>query len=147
MGEMKHFKGFSIQKGDIQIEVSLDRFDRQYREAQYKLDNMVMTSMVPFMPHLTGDQINRTKAESASLAGTGRVVAAVPPDGRFLYGGKVMVDPETGSPWARKGAKKVLTEKDLKYGNPKAQPHWFDPAKKKDGKSWVKEVKKIAGGG
>jgi len=147
MGKMKHFKGFSIQKGDIQIRVSLDRFSKQYEKAQFKLDSMVMTSMVPFMPHQTGDLINRTRAASSALAGTGKVVAAVPPAGRFLYEGKLMVDPETGSPWARKGAKKVVTETDLKYSNPKATAHWFDTAKTKDGDDWVKATKKTAGGG
>lgn len=147
MGKMKHFRGFSIQKGDIQIKVNFDRFSHQYQEAQYELDTAVMKSMVPFMPHETGTQINKALAESAALAGTGKVLAAAPPKGRFLYEGKVMVDPETNSPWARKGAKKVVTDKDLQFGNPKATPHWFDTAKKKDGKDWVKQTKKTAGGG
>lgn len=147
MGKMKHFRGFSIKKGDIQIKVNFDRFSHQYQEAQYELDTAVMKSMVPFMPHVTGTQINKAMAESAALAGTGRVLAAAPPEGRFLYEGKVMVDPETNSPWARKGAKKVVTDKDLEFSNPKATPHWFDPAKKKDGKDWVKQTKKTAGGG
>lgn len=147
MGNIKHFKGFSIQKGDIQVKVSLNRFERQYKDAQYKLDTAVMNSMVPFMPHETGTQINKARAASTALAGTGRVVAAAPPEGRFLYEGKVMVDPETNSPWARKGAKKVVTDKNLQYSNLNAVPHWFDAAKKKDGDSWVKDVKKTAGGG
>lgn len=147
MGKMKHFRGFSIQKGDIQIKVNFDRFSHQYQEAQYELDTAVMKSMVPFMPHETGTQINKALAESTALAGTGTVVAAAPPNGRFLYEGKVMVDPETNSPWARKGAKKVVTDKDLQFSNPKATPHWFDTAKKKDGKDWVKQTKKTAGGG
>ena len=67
--------------------------------------------------------------------------------GRFLYEGKVMVDPVTGSPWAREGAKKVVTERSLTYSNPKATPHWFDTAKDAHGKTWVKGVKQIAGGG
>ena len=65
----------------------------------------------------------------------------------ILYEGKVMVDEQTGSPWARPGAKKVVTDRDLKYSNPKATPHWFDTAKENHGESWVREVKKIAGGG
>ena len=138
----KHGKG-----ADIELDVDLSRFERQYEKAQYALDSMVMTSMVPYMPHQTGTFINVTKAQSAALAGSGYVVAAAPPMGRFLYEGKVMVDPETNSPWARPGAKKIVTEKDLKYSNPKATPHWFDTAKEKHGESWVRAVKKIAGGG
>lgn len=132
---------------DIELEVDLSRFEKQYGKAQYALDSMVMTSMQPYMPHITGTFINVTKAMSAAIAGSGTVVAAAPPMGRFLYEGKVMVDPDTGSPWARPGAKKIVTEKDLQYTNKRATSHWFDTAKKNHGKSWVKAVKKAAGGG
>lgn len=131
----------------VDMHIDLDRFEKQYNLAQFALDSAVMASMVPYMPHDTGTFINVTKAMSAALAGTGKVVAAAPPMGRFLYEGKVMVDPVTNSPWARPGAKKIVTDRDLKYSNPKATPHWFDTAKDKHGKSWVKLVKKEAGGG
>lgn len=131
----------------IELDVDLSRFEKQYGKAQYALDSMVMTSMQPYMPMRTGTFINVTKAMSAAIAGSGTVVAAAPPMGRFLYEGKVMVDEQTGSPWARPGAKKVVTDKDLTYSNPKATPHWFDTAKKNHGASWVKAVKNIAGGG
>lgn len=134
----------------IELDVDLSRFEKQYGKAQYELDNMVMASMQPYMPHRTGTFINVTKAMSAAIAGSGTVIAAAPPMGRFLYEGKVMVDPETGSPWARPGAKKIVTDKDLEYDkshNPKVTDHWFDTAKKNHGKSWVKSVKRIAGGG
>lgn len=131
----------------IELDVDLSRFEKQYGKAQYVLDSMVMTSMQPYMPHRTGTFINVTKAMSAAIAGSGTVVAAAPPMGRFLYEGKVMIDPETGSPWARPGAKKVVTDRDLNYSNPRATPHWYDTAKKNHGKSWVNTVKKIAGGG
>lgn len=135
---------------DIELDVDLSRFEKQYGKAQYALDSMVMTSMQPYMPHRTGTFINVTKAMSAAIAGSGTVIAAAPPFGRFLYEGKVMVDPETNSPWARPGAKKIVTDKDLDYDkshNPKVTDHWFDTAKKNHGKSWVKAVKNIAGGG
>lgn len=138
---------YNYSKPNVEMRINLSRFERQYEDAQFALDNMVMTSMQPYMPHRTGTFINVTKAMSAAIAGSGTVVAAAPPMGRFLYEGKVMVDPETNSPWARPGAKKVVTDRELKYSNPKATPHWFDTAKKNHGKSWVKEVKKIAGGG
>ena len=135
---------------EIRMEIDLDRFERQYNKAQFGLDSMVMTDMVPYMPMQTGTFINVTKAMSAALAGSGLVVAAAPPMGRFLYEGKVMVDPETNSPWARKGAKKVVTERDLQYSknaHPKATDHWFDAAKKEHGEEWVNYVKRVAGGG
>ena len=130
----------------IELDVDLSRFEKQFQEAQYKLDSTVMTDMVPYMPRNTGTFVNITKALSAAIAGSGNVYAAAPPMGRFLYEGKVMVDPFTNSPWARPGAKKVVTDKDLTYSNPKATPHWFDTAKKNHSKSWVKITKQTAGG-
>ncbi len=134
----------------IELDVDLTRFNKNYGEAQFALDSMIMTSMQPYMPMRTGTFINVTKAMSAAIAGSGTVIAAAPPFGRFLYEGKVMVDPVTNSPWARPGAEKIVTDKDLDYykgANPKVTDHWFDTAKQKHGKSWVKAVKKIAGGG
>lgn len=142
-----HFPSFSLVEGDIKVDISLNRFEKQFQEAQYYLDGQVMNDMVPYMPHRDGTFVNLTRMRSAALQGTGKVVAGAPPQGRFLYEGKVMVDPVTGSPWARKGAKKVVTERPLTYSNPKATPHWFDTAKDAHGKSWVKGVKRIAGGG
>lgn len=141
-----HFPGFSIKRGNIKVDVKLNRFEKSFQEAQYWLDGEIMTDMVPFMPHRDGTFINLTKMQSAAIQGSGKVVAAAPPTGRFLYEGKVMVDPQTGSPWAKKGAKKVVTGKSLNYSNPRATPHWFDTAKDKYGKSWIKGVKEIAGG-
>lgn len=141
----KHGRG-----ADIELEVDLSRFDKQYGEAQYELDSAVMLSMEKYMPKRDGVFINVTKAMSESLAGSGTVVAAAPPFGRFLYEGKVMVDPETNSPWARKGSRKVVTDKNLDYdknANPDVTDHWFDTAKKKHLDEWLKKAKETAGGG
>ena len=141
------------QKGkgaDIELEVDLTRFNKQYGDAQYALDSAVMTSMQKYMPLRDGVFRNVTNSMSAALAGSGTVVAAAPPFGRFLYEGKVMVDPETNSPWARKGAKKVVTDKDLNYDkshNPNVTDHWFDTAKENHLNEWIKKAKKKAGGG
>lgn len=157
--KIKHFKGFSIVDGDIRVTLNMSRFEKQFQRAQYQLDGAVMNSMVPFMPMVTGSFINATRAASAAVQGTGEVYAAYGPQGRFLYEGRTMVDEVTGSTWARKGAKKVLVseyggkttaQENLVYtkqAHPKAQSHWFDAAKKKDGKKWVKNVKETAGGG
>lgn len=132
------------------MNIDLSRFERQFQRAQFKLDSVVMTDMQPYMPMVTGTFINVTKAMSASLAGSGTVVAAAPPMGRFLYEGKVMVDPQTNSPWARPGARKVVTNKDIDYNknaHPLATDHWFEKAKLQYLDEWVELTKRIAGGG
>lgn len=157
--KIKHFKGFSVADGDIRVKLDMHRFEEQFRRAQYQLDGAVMNSMVPFMPMITGSFINTTRAASAAIQGSGEVYAAYGPQGRFLYEGKMMVSPSTGSTYAKKGEKKVLVSqyggktraRELlsytKQAHPKAQSHWFDAAKKKDGKKWMRGVKETAGGG
>ena len=108
MSKIHHFKGFSVVDGDMKIKLNMDRFSKQYQEAQYLLDGMVMDSMIEFMPMISGDFIDRTRVKSTSMQGTGFVCAAAAPYGRFLYFGKTMVDPATGSTWARHDAEKVL---------------------------------------
>lgn len=145
-----HFENYSIIKAGIEINLDMSRIEGNFNKAQYELDSAIMTSMVPFMPMETGSFINKTKAESAAIAGSGQVVAAVPPSGRFLYEGKVMIGERSKSAWAKKGERKVTTKKNLQYTknkNPKARSHWFDAAKKQDLDSWVELVKKTAGGG
>ena len=135
--------------------LDLTRFGPQLSKAQFELDSMVMADMIPLMPMQTGTFINVTRAMSASYAGTGKVVAAAPPMGRFLYEGKTMVDEQTGSPWARKGARKVLVSQysgktnakpNLTYANGR-QSHWFETAKERHADKWISHVKKTAGGG
>lgn len=128
------------------MDVDMKRFANQFNKAQFALDSAIMTSMQPFMPRRDGTFIDLTKAQSAAIAGTGKVVAAAPPYGRFLYEGKVMIGENSRSPWAKKGEKKVVTGRDLTYSGG-GQAHWFDKAKEVDGDNWVDLVKKTAGGG
>ena len=132
------------------MEIDLGRFEGQYSRAQYALDSMVMQSMIPYMPKQTGTFINVTQGMSQSIAGSGKVVAAAPPMGRFLYEGKVMVGERTKSAFAAKGEKKVATERNLHYSqhaNRAVTDHWFDAAKKEHSKEWIEYVKKVSGGG
>lgn len=151
-----HFKGFSIKRAGIDVKLDMSRLEKNFNKAQFVLDSAVMNSMVPFMPMQEGNFIKTTKEQSAAIAGTGTVVAAAAPSGRFLYGGKTMVDVKTGSPWAREDAKKVLVSEfsgktraktNLTFSRRGAKAHWFDEAKKKDCDKWVDAVKKTAGGG
>lgn len=156
--ELYHFKGFSKKRANIEIEWDTTRLNRNLNKAQYALDSAVMASMEPFMPSTTGGTssfVQVTKEMSGAIAGTGKVVAAAPPYGRYLYMGKVMVDSQTGKgPMKitdkfgnatlrfRKGAKLKATDRPLKYSRPGAQAKWFDAAKKKDSKEWVRVVEK-----
>lgn len=144
-----HFQNISIVSADVTVNISLNRFEKQFQEAQFWLDGQVWNDMEKYMPFRDGNMRNVALAQSKALQGSGKVIAGAPLYGRFLYEWKVMVDPETGSPWARKGAKKVVTDRPLEFSkavHPDATDHWFDPAKAESLDKWVKGVKKRAGG-
>ena len=132
------------------MKIDLGRFEGQYSHAQYELDSMIMDSMVPYMPMQTSTFINVTRGMSAAIAGSGTVVAAAPPMGRFLYEGEVMVGERTRSAFAAKGEKKVIDGRKLQYSrhaHPDVTDHWFDTAKNNHGEAWISNTKKLAGGG
>lgn len=131
----------------MSVEVDLSRFVDGFDRAQFWLDSQIMTDMVPLMPHRDGEFIQRTRASSAAIAGSGNVIAAERPYGRYLYYGKVMVDAETGQPafyiedvgWRHhKDAKLVATNRPLRYTNLSAVPEWFEAAKRTHSTEWVK---------
>lgn len=141
---------WGLVNGNVRVNIDLSRFQDQYQEAQTALDRAVMLGMEKYMPKVTGNFIQRTKAISESMAGSGRVCGGAGPMGRFLYEGFVMIGETSRSPWAMKGEKKVVTDRPLKYTttfNPDAQAHWFEPAKKEFGSAWLKLAKEKAGGG
>ena len=143
--KIHHFENFSVITDSVDIKVDMKRLENNFNEAQFKLDSAIMTSMEPFMPMQSGQFIATTKGMSAAIAGSGEVVAAAPPMGRFLYEGKAMVGVKSRSAWAKKGEKKETTGAVLTYS--RGGSKWFDKAKAKDGNNWVNLVKKTAGGG
>lgn len=141
MSDIQHFPKISYVFANFRCEISLDRFSKQFAEAQQWLGDRVLEDSKAFMPHLTGGLQQRSYTEIG-----GKLVVFPGPYARFQYGGKVMVDPVTGSPWARKDAKKILTDRPLTYLNPQATDHWFDAAKAQNGDYWIEGVKQKAGG-
>lgn len=93
----------------------------------------------PYMPADSKTLINDTKVIGGMILYPG-------PKSRYLYYGKLMVDPETRSAWAQKGATKVLTGKDLQYRkdvNSKAQSHWFEASKANNLDRWMETAEKV----
>lgn len=86
----------------------------------------------PFVPARTKSLVNRTQVVDSLVIYPG-------PYARFLYNGKLMIDPDTGSAWARKGATKVVTGKDLDIKtdvHSQAQAHWFEASKAQNREKW-----------
>jgi len=136
---------------EIKLEFDIDKEKLRQRgaKAQEALDTQIMADMMPLMPMDTGSFMNATLAQSQAIAGSGMVIAGIGPMGRFLYEGLVMIDPDTGSPFARAGVKKVVTDRPLEYSksaHPSATSHWFEEAKAVKLQDWVKLVAKFYGG-
>ncbi len=87
---------------------------------------------IPFLPALTLSLTQRSRVQGNHIIYPG-------PYARFLYYGKVMIYPPTGSTWAPKGASKVPTERDLKFNtsvHADATSHWVDVSRKRNMKKW-----------
>lgn len=143
---MDRFADYHFDRDGVSIRVDMKRVNGNLARAQVWLEQQVMNDMLPVMPLQTGNFQQRTRALNTIALGSGQVWAAAPPFGRFLYGGKVMVDPDTGSPWARKGVKKVLTDKDLTFSRPGSTARWFEAVKPAQLPRWRAGVTKIING-
>lgn len=144
---MDRFPDYHFDQDGVTIWVNMGRVNKNLARAQIWLEQQVMDDMLPVMPFRTGTFQQRTRMMNTTMLGSGQVLAAAPPYGRFLYGGKVMVDPVTGSPWAREGAKKVLTDRNLTFSRPGAVARWFEAVKPAQLPRWKSGVAKIMNGG
>lgn len=107
-------------------------------KAEHVLAVKVEKDTVPFVPALTGSLAERTRV-------VGNAIIYPGPYARFLYNGKVMVDPNTGSTYAPKGGTKVLTDRNLvftKTMHPQAQSHWFEASKAQNLDKWLRVAEK-----
>lgn len=88
----------------------------------------------PYVPALTGSLDQRTRVDENQIIYPG-------PYARYLYYGKLMVDPDTGSSYAPKGGTKVLTDKNLVFNkamHSQAQDHWFEASKAENMDKWLR---------
>ncbi|MBQ9703804.1 MAG: hypothetical protein IJV68_04590 [Clostridia bacterium] len=53
MSDMFHFPNFSYVGANFRVNLSLDRFSRQFTEAQQWLGDRVLEDCKAYMPHLT----------------------------------------------------------------------------------------------
>ena len=90
----------------------------------------VLDDINEYVPDDQGQLVNSSEIHSDVLRG--ELVWAAP-YARYLYHGVLMVDPKTGSAWAREGQTKVVASPEVqlkfdKQKNPKAGSHWCERA-------------------
>ena len=123
-----HFDDITMKNRYLYCKIALSRYNPKFEEAQKWLDQTVMQKMIPMIPYRTGAFLGRILEANAGQYGTGRIKAAVPPQGRYLYGGV-----------SRSG-------KPLHYTNPKSVPFWGHVVLREYRHELTEGVRRIIGG-
>lgn len=156
LGELSH--GYTLVTDNIEVRINMKPTAERLETAHKHLQYMVWESMKPLMPHVSGNFIQGTEQENESMWGTDYIYAGKGPMGQYLYHGKVMVNAKTGKGPAlipgigyryKEGTTLKVTSRNLdtsngSYGN--WEPYWFDAAKRRDLKAWVRGVEKDLNG-
>lgn len=103
-------------------------------KAQHAVAIQAQKDTSPYVPALTRSLDQRTRVDENQIIYPG-------PYARYLYYGKLMVDPATGSSYAPKGTTKVLTDKNLVFNkamHSQAQDHWFEASKAENMDKWLR---------
>lgn len=114
-------------------------------EVQKYIDQFVFNHSEPYLP---GYHIHR-ESEDGNTIGSGQVIWDTP-DAQFLYEGKWMVDPETLSPFARKGVQKILDPegRELEYhGGGSRGKDWVNRMLENEEEDLIKGCQIIVNGG
>lgn len=120
------------------LEAIKDKLVDGCTKAEHTVALQVRKDTSPYVPALTGDLDRRTRVD-------GSLVIYPGPQSRYLYHGKLMVDPATGSSYARKGTTKILTDKNLVFNkamHAQAQSYWFEASKAENLEKWARVADK-----
>ena len=107
-------------------------------KAEHTVALQVRKDTSPYVPMLTGSLDKRTRVDGSEVIYPG-------PYARYLYYGKLLVDPSTGSSYAPKGTTKVLTDKNLVFNtalHSQAQSYWFEASKAENLEKWLRVAEK-----
>lgn len=105
-GMRPDFQDFTMKDQYMTCNIKFSKFGSRFRLAQIWLDRAIMEKMKPVIPYKTGKFLSKIEAANAGGWGMGKVVTAVPPQGRYLYPG---ISPR-GKPF--------------NWTNPLTQPRW-----------------------
>lgn len=139
--------------GSVDVRLDTKRFDRQFAEAQKKLNELVVSDSTPYIPFLQGQLRSQVRYPDGIY---GSSVEWYAPYAHYQYMGEIYGDPETGAGgyytdgygwWSRKDVAKIPTGRSLEYHEPGTGAKWFETAKQAHQNEWLKTVKRIAGGG
>lgn len=126
------------------IEIKLDN------QAIQRLEKAILEAAQTAMEDVKSEIINTVPLDQGGLQNSINVITTKDDNeihsflghdvlyARYLYYGKLMVDPNTKSSWAGEGVKKEVTDKKLNFKNGRTD-HWLEPYISGDKKDFVKE--------
>lgn len=117
-----------------------------FNKAQKFIDSECIRLMKPYTPFKYG--VLENSATYGTKIGSGQINQNAP-HARYNYYGLLMVSSLTGSSYASRGEKKVLTDTPLKYStakHPQAGKMWFERMKADKKEQILRGACKIAGG-
>ncbi len=138
--------------GNVDINIDTKRIDKNLREAQIALNEMVVAQTDPYIPFNQGALAGSVEYPQGIAGGE---IMYNTPYAHYVYEGKVygpnipIRDETTGEItgyWSP--PKKHPTGKEMKFSkdkHPDATKQFFEAAKKDHKDEWVKKVKEIAG--
>lgn len=126
----------------LSVDIPQDLIEKRAEAAGAWLRETIIKDTDPYVPAITGTL-------AANVYRDKEAIVYNMPYARYLYYGKLMIDPQTGSSYAPLGGRKTLTDKNLIYSksmHPLAGSHWFERSKLANEEKWRKGVKKILAG-
>lgn len=130
--------GLKVSTRFIGYDALLSSLSEESSKAEHAIAVEIERHTLPFVPALTGSLMARSRVIDNMIVYPG-------PYAKMLYNGKLMIDPNTGSSWSKKGATKVVTGKALEFNhsmNADAQSHWFEASKAQNLDKWLRFAKK-----
>ena len=123
----------------LALHLPKDVLDKTVKQANTWLQEEIIKDTDKFVPMRAGALATNVRREGA-------YIVYGMPYAQYLYHGKLMIDPQTKSAYARKGVRKALTDKNLVFSHaehPQAQAHWFEASKAENEEKWLRGVKRI----
>lgn len=121
-------------RSTLNISKAVRGYESDFKRARMMVKSEIAKDCSSVIPHKDGT-LQKSSAQSIKENSPYLVWNVI--YAKFLYYGKVMVGSVSGRVWARKYEKKVVTDRDLKFGKGR-KAFWFEIQKKKNKDKWLK---------
>lgn len=128
---------------NLQFELNTKRFEEQRKKAQKKLNILVLADSTPYVPFQQGQLRSQTRFPDGIY---GETLEWYAPYAHYQYMGELYLA-QDGSSYAKKYEVKHPAGRPLNYHDPNTGHQWFERAKQTHELEWIKQIRRIGGGG